>query len=231
MPRPLFEFVLPLLWLCQPALAAVDARTAEICDAAARRAAVAEDVPLDILRAITRVETGRQVGGQIAPWPWAVNLEGKGYWFATETEAKAYVYKVFKAGARSFDVGCFQVNYRWHGRAFRSIDAMFDPDENAAYAARFLRQLHAELGSWPEAAGAYHSRTQALATSYRQRFESTLAELRDDPPLRVATAPRNLMAAPGQPLFARPQASSVQRGSLGSLVPMGGNQTAFISFN
>lgn len=106
-----------------------------------------------MLRAISRVETGRRLDGRLQPWPWTINVGGQGYWFKSEVEAKAYAFKIFKSGTRSFDVGCFQINYRWHGKAFRSIDAMFDPDENATYAARFLNELHAELGSWPAAAG------------------------------------------------------------------------------
>ncbi|WP_171097850.1 transglycosylase SLT domain-containing protein [Ruegeria sp. HKCCD7255] len=174
MPNP-FNLILAL-WAHVFALMGAVAQ-ASICDQAARHAAQAERVPLDILRAITRVETGRAKDGQLIPWPWAVNVEGQGYWFGSEAEAKAYVFKIFKSGTRSFDVGCFQINYRWHGNAFRSIDAMFDPHENAEYAARFLKQLYAELGSWPAAAGAYHSRTPDLAQAYTSRFQTVLAQL------------------------------------------------------
>ena len=98
-----------------------DARTAGTCDRAARRAASSEGVPLEVMQTIARVETGRAVDGSLQPWPWTINVEGKGFWFASELEAKTYVFNIFKAGKRSFDVGCFQINYRWHGRAFRSI--------------------------------------------------------------------------------------------------------------
>src|SRR5699024_6482524 len=96
-------------------------------DRAARQAARAHDVPLDVLRAISRAETGRPRQGGLQPWPWTVNMEGRGRWFDNADAARAYVFAHFKAGARSFDVGCFQINYRWHGDAFRSIDEMFDP--------------------------------------------------------------------------------------------------------
>nr|WP_234998943.1 transglycosylase SLT domain-containing protein [Ruegeria sp. AU67] len=116
-------------------------QTAHICDNAAQ----SEGVPLDVMRAIARVETGRTADGALQPWPWTINVEGKGIWFTSEFEAKSYVFEIFKAGKRSFDIGCFQINYRWHGEAFRSIDAMFDPDENAKYAARFLKDLYTEF--------------------------------------------------------------------------------------
>ncbi|UAB89073.1 transglycosylase SLT domain-containing protein [Ruegeria sp. SCSIO 43209] len=212
-----------LMFLAQAADAAT---TAALCDRAAQRAALAEDVPLDVLKAIARVETGRTQNGALEPWPWTVNREGQGYWFASEVEAKSYVFDIFKSGVRSFDVGCFQINYRWHGKAFRSIDAMFDPDENATYAARFLAQLYAELGSWPAAAGAYHSRTQHLAASYSDRFQTVLAQL-DGSGTAHERDPFTASASPLIPLNAHP----VGQNALGSLVPETSTATAFIAFN
>jgi hypothetical protein len=97
-------------------------------------------------------------------------MEGVGKWFATRAEAWAYVDKHFKDGARSFDVGCFQLNYRWHGEQFSSIDAMFDPFKGAQYAAEFLTKLYDETGDWSAAVAAYHSRTPKYATEYLARF-------------------------------------------------------------
>ncbi len=212
--------------------AATDSRTAGICDRAARQAALSEGVPLDVLRAITRVETGRHRDGQVMPWPWAINLEGKGFWFNSEVEAKSFVFKVFKAGARSFDVGCFQINYRWHGHRFRSIDAMFDPAENATQAARFLKELHDELGTWSAAAGAYHSRTQSLAAKYSKRFEDALAQLGDTQLLQDENTPTAPFHTAAIPLIspAAPQRSQ-QAKALGSLVPVSANTGPFIALN
>lgn len=210
----------------QASHATPSASIAAICDRAAQRAAQAEGVPLDVLRAITRVETGRALDGALRPWPWTVNREGKGYWFASAVEAKSYVFDIFKSGVRSFDVGCFQINYRWHGKAFRSIDAMFDPDENATYAARFLTELYAELGSWPAAAGAYHSRTQHHAAAYSDRFQTVLAQLDG----AEAHQPYDPFTAPALPLIP-PDLQTDTAQPLGSLVPRAGAATAFIAFN
>jgi soluble lytic murein transglycosylase-like protein len=72
-------------------------------------------------------------------------------------------------------VGCFQLNYRWHGAAFDTLDQMLSPDDNADYAAQFLRQLYRESGSWRAAAGLYHSRTPHLKARYLARFDTMLA--------------------------------------------------------
>nr|WP_253276924.1 transglycosylase SLT domain-containing protein [Ruegeria sp. 6PALISEP08] len=219
-----------LVTLAQAVFAAPNARIGHLCDQAARRAALSQGVPLDVLRAISRVETGRTLKGQFLPWPWTINVEGQGYWFKSEDAAKGYVFKIFKAGTRNFDVGCFQINYRWHGKAFRSIDAMFDPDENATYAAQFLKDLHAELGSWPAAAGAYHSRTTSLAEAYKGRFQTVLAQLEDSAQPRLAAMPRDPFTGAATPLIPI-QTNSPHTGALGSLVPTAGAATAFIAFN
>jgi hypothetical protein len=170
--------------------------TADMCDRAARVAARDHGIPPSVLLAITRVETGRTRSGDLTPWPWTINMEGKGRWFDTEDQARAYVFKHFKAGARSFDVGCFQINYKWHSHAFRSIDEMFDPALGADYAARFLKKLHAEFGDWTKAAGAYHSRTPVYAKRYAAKYDQVVANLPVSRAVSVA----------GQPLFsaARP---------------------------
>lgn len=202
-----------------------------VCDAVAAEAARRTGVPLSVLRAITRTETGRKRNGAFQPWPWTVNMEGKGFWFDTEDEARAYVYKEYQRGARSFDVGCFQINFKWHGKAFTSIDEMFDPLTNALYAARFLGELHAEQGSWGRAAGAYHSRTPEFATRYQTRFEKFRRALQGESDNGVPDIPDIVFAANGgagetdaQAIVARvntyPLLQTGGTTGLGSLVPL-----------
>ena len=164
--------------------AASDVAVSRLCDDAAIRAAGTGLAPVEVLRALTRTETGRKLEGQLRPWPWTVNMEGEGHWFATRREAEAFVEKRRQAGARSFDVGCFQINHRWHGDAFPSVEAMFDPDANARYAAVFLDEIRTEQGGssdrrpdWRRIAGAYHSRTPTFADRYSARFSRILGDL------------------------------------------------------
>lgn len=175
---PLARGILCLLGVALAGLASVAATAASsetdssvICDQVAAEASRRTGVPISVLQAISLTETGHKRGGAFRPWPWTVNMEGKGVWFETEDEARTYVYKEYKRGARSFDIGCFQINFKWHGKAFRSIEEMFDPLANALYAASFLTELYAEQGSWGKAAGAYHSRTPKYANRYQARFE------------------------------------------------------------
>ncbi len=164
------------------------AETSALCDAAAAHAAAKRDVPLAVLRALTLTETGRKLDGAHRAWPWTVNMEGEGVWFDGPDDALAYVRGRHKRGARSFDVGCFQINYKWHGDAFPSFEAMFDPTDNADYAAQFIRALYEEFGDWSKAAGAYHSRSPEFAEKYRKRFDRILASLGPAPEIAPAAA-------------------------------------------
>lgn len=195
-----------------------------VCDSAAHDASSKTNVPLSVLLAITRTETGRNQNGRLTPWPWTVNMEGKGSWFSNQDAALSYVFGQYKRGARSFDVGCFQINYRWHGHAFSSIQAMFDPQENARYAAEFLARLFKETGSWKDAAAAYHSRTPELAERYKKRFEKIHIALVEGQAKNISKVASTQMSRPSSspklnhfPLLQK----SRQEVALGSLVPLG----------
>ena len=161
---------------------------AAICERAIVAGARAVGVPQEVLHAISLTETGRPDGGRLRPWPWAINREGQGHWFKSRDEAFAFAQASLAAGRRSFDVGCFQINYHWHGHNFPSLEAMFDPEVGATYAARFLMSLYLERGSWLAAAGAYHSQTPARASVYRARFERILAGLGGNADLMLAAS-------------------------------------------
>ncbi|MGB0410594.1 MAG: lytic transglycosylase domain-containing protein [Pikeienuella sp.] len=171
----MYRWITSLLMIV--AAAPANASDATVCDRAATVAAHGSDVPVDYLRALTRTETGRARNGKLTPWPWTVNMEGSGHWFETRAQALAFVMKHHARGARSFDIGCFQINYRWHGQAFDSIAAMFDPLANARYAATFLTELRGNKGGWRRAVGRYHSKTPKFAAKYSKRFERILAAL------------------------------------------------------
>jgi hypothetical protein len=140
-----------------------------LCEVAIAKAEAQFSLPSGLLLAIALVESGRLEprSGRIRPWPWSINAAGQGVFFESAAEAVQAVRGLQKQGVVSIDIGCLQVNQMFHP-VFASLPDAFDPEENAAYAAGFLRQLYAETGSWSVAAGLYHSRTPVLAASYRQ---------------------------------------------------------------
>lgn len=129
-------------------------------------------IPVHLLAAISSIETGRYHKGlgMALPWPWTINVEGKGYFFATKEEAVAETSRHLRMGKRSIDIGCMQVNLKHHPNAFANLSEAFDPEKNVDYAARFLRNNYSDLGNnWVRAAAAYHSRTPSRGNPYLQK--------------------------------------------------------------
>lgn len=183
---------------------------ANVCDQAAQSASQRTGVPVNVLMAITRTETGTKKFGTWGPWPWTVNVAGKGAWFSDYTSALRHAQNALGQGRKSFDVGCFQLNYKWHSGGFASLETMFRPEENALYAANFLAELKTEFGTWTAAAGAYHSRNPKYANKYKKIFEKMMAQLPESPKIMT------MSKGPGNkfPLFSK----TSQRPVLGSLV-------------
>jgi len=147
------------------------------CERAAARSEQAHRIPAGLLGAIARVESGRAAGGGILePWPWTVNAQGQGLFFASKVAAVAWVGQAEAAGITSIDTGCLQVNLHYHPDAFRSLDEAFDIAANADYAGRFLRRLveGPARGDWLVAAGLYHSSTPDRAAEYRAKVAAVL---------------------------------------------------------
>ncbi|PRY23022.1 transglycosylase-like protein with SLT domain [Aliiruegeria haliotis] len=202
--------------------------TADICGSNATGAAGLTGVPSGLLTAMALTESGTTRYGSFKAWPWTINEGGKGSWFATKAEAVAHARQLVASGVRNFDVGCFQLNYHWHGSAFSDVSAMFDPGANAHYAARFLAALHAEFGDWKEASKAYHSRTPELAGIYWTKVAANLRKLGSSlPDSLLAEAPASSQNRAPSGSASRPNAypflvAEVRSARLGSLVPIHG---------
>lgn len=124
-------------------------------------------IPNNILLGIGLQETGhRAEGGNLTVWPWSANAAGEGRWFKQQSKAISWVEAKLAAGVNSVDVGCMQINLRWHPTAFKSVSEGFTPEINVDYAARLLLRLRKQTGSWELAAGSYHSFTPKYRTRY-----------------------------------------------------------------
>jgi len=129
------------------------------------------NIPSNWLAAIASTESGRfHPDVKLAvPWPWTVNVQGKGFWFDSKQEAVEAVRSYQAKGIKSIDVGCMQVNLHYHGHAFANLNQAFDPAYNIAYAAKFLMSNYEKTKSWTDATAAYHSMTPALGGKYYRR--------------------------------------------------------------
>ena len=166
-------------------------------------------IPDNMLLAIGLQEAGTRRNGQFTVWPYAVNAEGEGRLFDSRAAALDWIAERQRAGVRSIDVGCMQINMRWHPDAFMNAAQGFDPAVNVDYAARFLTQLYRQTGNWMAAAGSYHSQEPQYRDIYLSRLHSNIAAAN-------ARLPEFIALAGGSP--PRRAAPSPQRDDGGNIV-------------
>ncbi len=175
------------------------------CVSSLVQAATRHGVPPDLMLAIGHAESGWNA--------FAVNSAGDSHFPETAAAAVALVQDEQARGVVSIDVGCGQINLRWHEDAFGDLVEAFDPKSNAEYAAGFLAELKAAHGNWPTAVAHYHSNDPEAQQAYLERVTQRLAVLQDGaPPGYFSTRPI-VAAAPGgdePPELAEPAIGSVQ---------------------
>lgn len=156
----------------------------ELCQIAVDKAEKNYQIKSNLLQTIASVESGRwnaQAGKRVA-WPWTVHANGKGRYYKSKAEAVAAVKNLQQKGITNIDVGCMQINLKYHGKAFANLDEAFDPEKNVAYSAKFLRNLYKRnKQNWTKTAMHYHSRNLRRGTNYKNRLEKHYAQyVRED---------------------------------------------------
>jgi soluble lytic murein transglycosylase-like protein len=129
------------------------AEAPNLCERELVRAAATHDVPLSMLYAVGLSESGR--GGSLQPY--ALNIDGRSAYEPNKQAALRAFRQAKLSGAKRIDVGCMQINHHYHSESFGSLEDMFDPAQNVAYAARFLSELKEREGSWTKAVARYHA--------------------------------------------------------------------------
>ena len=185
--------LIALVW----ALAGPGLANAPDCEALAEEAAARHGIPEGVLAAIARTESGG--GPRSSAWPWTLNRAGEGMYLASAAEALAQLRAILETGHTNVDVGCMQVNWRWHGEAFDSPEQMMDPAANTDYAARFLVDLWRREGTWDAAVQAYHSTDPERGAAYLARVERNR---RSGGGALVAAAAPVMQAAPPEAMSA-----------------------------
>ncbi len=123
------------------------------CEREMTRASRLNDIPLNVLYAVGLTETGHR--GELSPFD--MNVDGRAVRSKSLAEALAKFAAERANGAKYIDVGCMQINERFHRADFASLADMFDPAQNVRYAAAFLKQLKAQEGSWTLAVARYNA--------------------------------------------------------------------------
>ena len=117
------------------------------------RAAVATGIPVELLLAISHVESGFQ--------PHALNVSGRSFFPSSIYEAVG----LLNRSGDNVDIGLMQVNWSYWGNRFGlSKSELLDPQLNVLVGAKILEHCIRVSGSWWQGVGLYHS-----PENFRQR--------------------------------------------------------------
>ena len=192
-------FAIGLVW-------SVDLTNKPNCEKIANRIESETNLPIHLLSSISRVEAGRKLSsGEVKGWPWSINHAGKGLYFETKKGALKYLKNAVSNGSKNIDVGCMQLNYRWHKGAFSSLDDMFDPEKNIQYAAKFVKELYGRHQNWEDVIKHYHSNKKKFNVPYYQKVSKVWNKQKenklDNNPLGFTAAENILPAVESKTIF------------------------------
>ncbi len=156
---------LKMLYLCQNTIENIELQT---------------DIPNGLLLGIGKAEALRKINNKFIIWPWTINHAGKSMFFDTKKQMKNYVFKNLKRNDFNIDVGCMQINIKWHKNNFKNISDMFEVNPNISYAASFLQQLKNKHGSWDNAIKHYHSSDPKKNKPYLIKVKSFWKKIEDN---------------------------------------------------
>ena len=74
-------------------------------------------------------------------------------------------------------MGCMQVNYMYHPKAFTNLSLAFDPEANVKWSANLIKNLYDKYGSYKDAVGYYHSYRTIKKNKYSSKVFNTWREL------------------------------------------------------
>ena len=128
------------------------------------------DIPKGLLKAIGLTESGRYIkNSKKIIWPWTINIKGKSLFFDNKNQMLKFLDKEVKKGNYNLDVGCMQINLKWHGKYFKKISDSIDPKVNISYATSFLFKLKSDFKTWTEAIKRYHSSKPSKNIKYHKK--------------------------------------------------------------
>jgi hypothetical protein len=179
----LFIFILLILviYLVGSIVWSADLNNKPNCEDLANQVEREENLPSHLLSSISRVEAGRKLSnGEVRGWPWSINHAGKGLYFETKEGALKYLKNAVANGSRNIDVGCMQLNYRWHKGGFISLEDMFDPVKNINYAAEFVKELFERHKNWEDTIKHYHSNKEKFNIPYHKKVAKVWDEKKEN---------------------------------------------------
>ena len=134
------------------------------------------NLPNKLLTSIALVESGIKKR-EFKSWPWTLNVSGKSMYFDNKLETIEYLKSNINL-KKSIDVGCMQINTKYHLKNFKDLSHLVEPEENVKYAAIFLLKLYKKHKSWNEAVSRYHSSIPKKKKNYLKKVYTYWNDLR-----------------------------------------------------
>jgi hypothetical protein len=132
-------------------------------------------MPATLLYAVALTESGKQVDPRegYRPWPWTLNVAGRGYYFTSRSAAWYALTGWLEAGERSIDIGLMQVSWRYHQHRLGTPWQALEPYHNLRVGAGILHDCYTKAGDWWASVGCYHAPSHVeRAERYRRRVVS-----------------------------------------------------------
>lgn len=120
------------------------------------------NIPRNLLKAISAVESNLNAN--------AVSVAGKPFYGEDREAALKHINHNLEQGKTNIDVGCMQLNYKYHASNFESLEEMLTPENNIKYAAAFLKKLYEQTGNWRDAVARYHSSNPEYQNKYTPKI-------------------------------------------------------------
>ncbi len=95
-----------------------------------KRICKTNDVDTSLILKIITHESKSYFKSQAQPWPWTLNINGKGYYFNSYSEAVEHANKALKSNPRRFGVGIGQIEWAFHKSRFKDVSEALNPIKN-----------------------------------------------------------------------------------------------------
>lgn len=144
------SFLLLLTLTCSPVAASTfEQILAQECSA----------VPRDVVMKVVTHESKSFYQGRVQPWPWTLNIDGQGYYYASYQLALLAAIKAHRNGASKLGIGFGQIEWKYHkGRFDENIAAALNPRNNIKAVCQILVEAWGSkrVKTWEDAIAYYH---------------------------------------------------------------------------
>ena len=113
-------------------------------------------IPVKILYAVSTVERGRRMDGDVKPWPWTLNIDGEAFYFDSREEQFKKLMEALSEKRRTVGIGLMQMDWRWKAALLHSPWLATDPTFNLKTGCQIIRAHYDKTNDWWIAVGKYH---------------------------------------------------------------------------